>query len=373
MVVFVALLQTTQYAYGAELVGFVYHHCLEAALQSLVLLKVLLILVQGGCAYRPQLATGQCRLQNVGGIHGSLSATGSHERVYLVDEQNYLAVAFHHFLHNALEALLKLALVLGSGQQRTHVEREELLVLQVLGHVAAHYALGQPLGNGRFARAGLANEYGIVLGAAREYLQHAAYLVVAAYHGVELARAGLLDEVLGILREALVVVLGTAAVNLAAPPQLAYGLQQCLLGGSGILQYAACGAAHAKQGQQQRLDAHELVAHLLRNGFGLEHHLVARCREIWLSALDAGQVLHVAAHQGVDLLWVDAELLEEELHHVGGLLADACKQVHRLNALLAVLLGYVGGSLNSLLCFDSQFVECHNWFSFLLSFVCCFP
>ena len=61
-----------------------------------------------------------------------------------------------------LQPLLKLAPVLGSGDEGAHVQGEDGLVLEVLGHVAPDDPLGQPLGNGGFAHAGLADEHGVV-------------------------------------------------------------------------------------------------------------------------------------------------------------------------------------------------------------------
>ena len=69
------------------------------------------------------------------------------------------------------------------------VERDEPLVLQPLGHVAGHDALGQALDDGGLAHAGLADEHGVVLGAARQHLDDAADLLVAADDRVELAAA----------------------------------------------------------------------------------------------------------------------------------------------------------------------------------------
>ena len=58
------------------------------------------------------------------------------------------------------------------------------------GHVAGDDALGQALDDGGLADAGLADEDGVVLGAARQHLDDAADLGVAADHRVELALAG---------------------------------------------------------------------------------------------------------------------------------------------------------------------------------------
>jgi hypothetical protein len=67
--------------------------------------------------------------------------------------------------------------------------------LQLIGHVAAHDALGEAFDDGGLADAGLADEHRVVLGAAAEHLHDAADFVVAADHGVELALAGGFGEI----------------------------------------------------------------------------------------------------------------------------------------------------------------------------------
>ena len=93
---------------------------------------------------------------------------------------------------------------LAPATQRAHVEREDGLVAQALGHVAAHDPLGEPLDDRRLADAGVADQHRVVLGLAREDLDHAADLRVAADHRVELAAARLGDEVAAVLLERLV-------------------------------------------------------------------------------------------------------------------------------------------------------------------------
>ena len=73
--------------------------------------------------------------------------------------------------------------------------RDELLVLERLGDVARDDALGEPLDDGGLADAGLADEHGVVLGAAGQHLADPADLAVAPDHGVELALAGAVGEV----------------------------------------------------------------------------------------------------------------------------------------------------------------------------------
>src|SRR5690606_765312 len=66
---------------------------------------------------------------------------------------------------------------------------------QRLGHVAADDVLGEALDDGGLADTGLADEDGVVLGAARQRLHDALGLVVAADDRVELALAGSLGQV----------------------------------------------------------------------------------------------------------------------------------------------------------------------------------
>ena len=112
------------------------------------------------------------------------------------------------FLEHRLQPLLELAAVLRAGDQRAHVERDDPLVLQPLGHVAAHDALRQPLDDGRLADAGLADEHRVVLGAARQHLDDAADLLVAADDRIELALARELGQVAAVPLERLVRALG---------------------------------------------------------------------------------------------------------------------------------------------------------------------
>ena len=69
------------------------------------------------------------------------------------------------------------------------------------GHVAVDDPLREALDDRGLADAGLADQDGVVLGAAREHLDHAADLLVAADDGVELLRLGLGGEVAAELLE----------------------------------------------------------------------------------------------------------------------------------------------------------------------------
>src|ERR1700748_129525 len=129
-----------------------------------------------------------------GGVDRALCGTCADEVVQLVDEENDVA-ALGDLLHHLLEALLELAAVLGTGDQRSPVERVDLLVLQKLRHLAARDALGQALDHGGLADARLADQHRVVLRAAREDLHDPLDLVLTAHDRVELALGGELGEV----------------------------------------------------------------------------------------------------------------------------------------------------------------------------------
>ena len=87
--------------------------------------------------------------------------------------------------------------------ERAHVERDDALVLEAFGHVALHDAQGEPFDDRRLADARLADQHGVVLGAPREHLDHAADFLIAADDRVELALPGPLDQVDAVLFERL--------------------------------------------------------------------------------------------------------------------------------------------------------------------------
>ena len=165
----------------------------------------------------------------------------------LVDEEDDAALTACHLADDALEALLELALVLRTGHQRTHVERIDLLILQILRHIATDDTACQALYDGGLTRARLANEDRIVLRAARQDLQQTAYLVVAADDRVELAGTCHADQVLGVFLQRLIVVVGALRLHLLALTQLEHGLLHVLLIGASILQNTAHGRVHFEE------------------------------------------------------------------------------------------------------------------------------
>ena len=109
------------------------HDRLEAPLERGVLLDVLAVLVERGRADRVQLAAREHRLEHVRGVHRPFGGAGADDRVQLVDEEDDLALRVDDLLEHGLQPLLELAAILRAGDERAHVERDDLLVLEPSG------------------------------------------------------------------------------------------------------------------------------------------------------------------------------------------------------------------------------------------------
>ena len=235
----VALLQAAQDRDGVLDRGLIHQHLLEAPLERGILLDVLAVLVERGGADAVQLAARERRLEHVAGIHGAFGLAGADHGVQLVDEQDDLAFLLGQIVQHRLEALLELAAELGAGDERAHVEREDALVLQSLGHLAVDDALRQALDDGGLADAGLADQHRIVLGAPLQHLDGAADLIVAADDRIELAGGGARGQVDGVLLQRLAALLGVGVGDLLAPAHFLDGLLDRAAHQAGLLEERA--------------------------------------------------------------------------------------------------------------------------------------
>ncbi len=185
-----------------DLVGFAHGRLddvdlLEAACQRTVLLEDAAVFLERGRADAAQLARRQRRLDQVRGVHGAARRRpGTDDGVDLVDEEHRVGHLLQRGEH-ALEALFEVAAVLGPGYQRAQVERVNHCVGQHVGDRAFHDPLGQALGDGGLADAGLAHVQRVVLAAAAQDLDGALDLVAATDQRVDPAGTCGVVEVAG--------------------------------------------------------------------------------------------------------------------------------------------------------------------------------
>ncbi len=259
----VPLLQAAQDRDRVLQVGLGDQHRLEAALEGRVLLDVLLVLAERRRAHAAQVAPREGGLEQVGRVHRPLGGARADERVHLVDEEHDPSVGGLDLLQDRLEPVLELAPVLRARDQCPHVERQDRLVLQGLGHVAVGDAPREPLDDRRLADPGLADEDRVVLGAPRQDLDDPPDLVVAADHGVELPLARERGQVARELLEGLELVLGVRVGHALRPADVAQGGQDRVgRGPRGGEDPADVGFARAREREQEMLGRDVLVLEL---------------------------------------------------------------------------------------------------------------
>ncbi|MGY4433335.1 hypothetical protein ACVWWO_005812 [Bradyrhizobium sp. F1.13.1] len=223
---------------------------------------------------------------------------GADQRVHLVDEQDEIAIAPGHLLEHGLQPLLELAAIFCTCNQRAEVERQQLLVLQALRHVAVDDAQRQALGDGGLADAGFADQDGIVLGPARQHLDRAADLLVAADDRIELAVARRLGEVAGIFLQRVIGVLGRGGVRGPALAQRFDRRVEVLRGDTALGQdRTRLAGLLQREAEQQPLDRDKAVAGLLAGLFGGVEGAGELGRQIDLAGSAARDLRHLV--QGV--------------------------------------------------------------------------
>ena len=264
VVILVALFQSAQDADGIFGRRFVHEHRLEASLQRLVLLEILLVFFQRGGTDTAQFAARQGWFQDIGGIHCAIASSRTDQGVNFVDEEDDIAVGLRHLVDHALQTFFKFAFVLRARHEGTHIERIQAATLQAHGHVAAHDTLGQALNDGRLTRTRLTDEDGVVLRASRQDLQHAANLLVASDDGVKASFAGFADEVARILLQGLIGVFARGRVHAVATAQFLDGCLQGVGLHASVCQQLARRTLLRQQGLEQGFQSHITIAGSLR-------------------------------------------------------------------------------------------------------------
>ena len=322
---------------------------LEAAGERGVLLDVLAVLVERGGADAVQLAAGERGLEQVRGVHRAVRLAGADEGVHLVDEEDDLPFRRGHLGEHRLQPLLELAAIFCAGDQRAHVEREQLLVLQRFRHVAVDDAERQALDDGGLADARLADQHRVVLGAAGEHLDGAADLLVAADDRVELALARRLGQVARVFLQRVVAGFGRGGVGGAALADLVDGLVEAGRRHAGIGEDLRRRRVplHGER-EQQALDGDVGIAGLLGELLGGGEDLCERRREIDLarSARHFRQLGERRFRGEERVLGTPAGALDQARRHPFGIVEQHLQKMLRRELLVALAQGVGLGGLD---------------------------
>ena len=262
-------------------------------------------------------------------------------------------LGLRHFVEDRLEPIFELAAVLRPGDERAHVERDDLLVLEPFGHVFLDDAPGESFDDGRLADAGLADEHRIVLRAAREHLDDAANLFVAPDDRIELAAARELRQVATVLLERLVFGFGILIGDALRSSHLREYFENPILRDSVLLENARRRAAPtlADDAEQQMFGADELVLQPLGFAFGGVGDFSQAWRERRLRSAVRGRLLRQLGSQLIGHgLRLDSHLSQQGRH-------DAVSLFHeRQQQMLGLDLGVVA-LLREPLCRQNRFLR----------------
>ena len=361
---FVTLLESAQDGDGGFDARLGDLHGLEAAFERGVFFDVLAVLVERGGADATEFAAGELGLEHVRGVSGAFGLARADERVQFIDEEDDAALAAGDFLEEGFETILEFAAILRAGDHRAEVHRDELLVLERLGHVAADDAAGESLGDGGLAHAGFADEDGIVLGAAGEHLHDAANLVVAPDDGIDLALARGGGEVASVFLEGLEFVLGILISDALVAAQFDERLEDGVgLEAVGLESFLERRPALREEAEEEMLGAGVFVLEL--GGLGLRgiKSLLERLAHERVGGRCAGN-LGAAREFFIEItaegVGVDAEFLQERLDEALGLIDEGEQQMFAVDLLMGMVRRDGLRALQRFLSLDGESIELHD-------------
>ncbi|CDC30491.1 putative uncharacterized protein [Faecalibacterium sp. CAG:82] len=363
---FVPLFQAAQDGDGVFHRGLIHLYRLETAFQGGVFLDILAVLVQRGGTNAVQLAAGQHGLEQVARVHGTIGLAGTHDGVQLINEEDDLALTLLDFVQHALQALLKLTAVFCTGHQSAHVQAEHGAVFQVLGHITADDPLGQTLCNGGLADARLTDEAGVVFRLTGQDADDVPDLLVTADDRVQLLLAGQIHQVLAVLLQGVVGVLGVVVGDTLVAAHGGQLLQELILGDAERAeQIGTVLGGLIQQAEEHMLDADVIVFHGLGFPGGSAQDLIRCLRDIDLVGVTAGaghpgHGRKLFGHSGGEAARVHIQLLEQ-LRDQALLLGGQCKeQVLRLHGVVLVLHRQLLGSLQCFQCLLGILIGIHR-------------
>ena len=250
-----------------------------------------------------------------------------------------------------LEPVFELAAELGSGDERAHVERDQLAVAETFGHVAGNNPLRQTFDDRRFADAGLADQDGIIFGPTRQDLDHAADLGIATDDRVHLAFASQFDQIAAVLFERLIFIFGTLIGDGLIASDRFQGLENVLLGHAHGGEHFLDAAFNLGQTQEQMFDRDVLVFKPIGLGLGGVENLgqLGTHRQIARRSRHLGQACQRLTSRACDRGGIDAQAVQDRFRHGLIRLKQGREQMDRLQARVTPFarqfLGALGGFL----------------------------
>ena len=313
------------------------HERLEPAGQGGILFDVLPVLVQGRRADAVKLASGQGGLQQIGGVHGPFGLARADQRMHFVDEHDDFACRAGDLRQHALQAFFEFAAVLRPGDQRSHVERQQPLVLEAFGHVSCHDPEREALCDLRLAHPRLADQHRVVLGPAADHLHRAADFVVPAYDRIDPSVPRVLGNVARVPFERFETAFRRCAVRGAPATHLPDYRTQLFRGCAQFPENIGGAGIHGGQRHKHPLRGNMRVACFLRKLLRLLKHLqrLPRGEQAHLAARDRRLLRNRQIRLAPRVRGIDPRLSDQANGVAVRFVQQRLQQVHRLQLLMA--------------------------------------
>ena len=368
MIYFIAVLDATQDGNGILHGRLIYHYRLKPTLQGLILFDIFPIFIHGGGTDAVQLTSRQHGFQHISGIQRALGLAGAHNGVQLVDKENDLPIGLLHGIQHCLQTFLKFTSVLGTGNEGTHIQGEDLLILQRIRHIALYDPLSQTLNCRRLADTRITDQHRIILGLPGQDPDDVTDLCVPANDRIQLLIPCPLYQTGTVLFQCIITVLRTVGLYRPAVTQILYHVQEFRLFDPIFLkQILHCRAAMPQQSQKEMFYGDILISHLLRFILSIRECLPEIRADILLlrCAVYPRKRVHKPLCLPGKLIHIDP-LLRQDLHDQTVLDGEQRQQqMLRLQFQLSVLIRQLLRQLNGFNGFLRIIIKSHNTTSYL--------
>ena len=365
---FISFLQATQDGNGILHRWFADQNRLETAFQSGVFFHILSVFIQGCRTDAVQFPPCQHRLQKVPCVHGAVCFACPHNGMQFIDEKNDFPFAFLHFVEDCLQPFFKFPAKFRPGNEGPHIQRENRLVLQAVGHILFHDSLGQPLRNGSFANARFPDENRVVLRFPGQNADDVSDFIIPPNDRVQLFASGLFHQVCAVFFQGIVSSLRRIAGHPGIAPHRRQHLHKFFLRHvvlpENLLQHTVGRIYH---GHENVLHGNIFVGHIFRQFFGSSQRLFQIRRHSRLAAADPGHPLHFIFHRLGQAVHVHFHFLQKLRNEAILLLQQSQQQMLLIQQRVAVFDGAGLGILDGFQRFLCKFLHIHNPFTFLSS------
>ena len=150
--------------------------------------------------------------------------------MYLINEQDDVAVSLLDLFQYGLQSLFKFTAGLGPGDQSAHVQFNYLLVFQVQRNVLLHDPPGQSLNYRGLADTWFTDQYRIVLGLTGKYLDDSSDFFITADDRVDLAVDDILYQIMSVLLQCFQILFAGRFIHLLGSPSDQFGFNSLVKG-----------------------------------------------------------------------------------------------------------------------------------------------